>query len=140
MCVVEPLACEQSATLMTCRLCGESGRFRSTVQQRGRSVVSSEVSEKTCVATQAGQFSESVLLGAVCHFCGCCPCGVDRHHRAPHFLVHSCCAVSFVVLLPECTLRFADHARALLPHLFPNHSSNILNNPAKVHGHSSVAP
>ena len=36
---------------------------------------------------------------------------VDRHtYRAPHFLMHSCCAVFFVVLLSECTVTHWPHA------------------------------
>ena len=54
---------------------------------------------------------------------------VDRHtYRAPHFLMHSCCAVSFVVLLSECTSRtlISMHLHgSRLKHIFVSHLKTL---------------
>ena len=49
---------------------------------------------------------------------------------------------SHLILVAQCRTSCSTwhHARALLPRLFLNQSSSNLNNPAKINGHSRVAP
>ena len=65
------------------------------------------------------------------------PCTCMAQDWSASLCLSSKCFILVAPCPTPCTIW--HHAQALLPHLFPNQSSSILNNPAKIGGHS-VAP
>ena len=68
-------------------------------------------------------------------------CRQTHLYRAPHFLMHSCCAVSFVVLLSECSTLISMHLHgSRLKHIFVSHLKTLHTHRAMFYTVQTLTP